>query len=211
MGRIKKAAGPKHEATVVSPPTLFDAAPGSPLIHSPSQSPAISEFVATGVNIHTSLLSAHVRSFPQGWPFPRGDLYHWIPLLNRFDSILEAFINEYGLNDGPQSRPFGRKILATGVKSEDNSADCDLRGPPDLDGMGYAPDGDCELIQVILKHSQTLLENCGNRSLYNSSDRLGDLLNTTNLSLLSATLRYAFALLSAITHLDSESQMQASI
>lgn len=54
--------------------------------------------------------------------------------------------------------------------------------------MGYGPNGDCELVHVILKHCQTLLENCGNRSLYNSSERLGDLLNTTDLSLLSDTL-----------------------
>ena len=39
-----------------------------------------------------------------------------------------------------------------------------------------------------------LVENCSNRSLYNSSERLGDLLNTTSLSLLSKSLRLAVRL-----------------
>ena len=64
----------------------------------------------------------------------------------------------------------------------------------ELDQLGYGPDGDRELVEAILKHSQTLLENCGNRSLYNSSDRLGELLNTTSLSLLSATLQLSVRL-----------------
>lgn len=42
--------------------------------------------------------------------------------------------------------------------------------------------------------SRILLENCGNRSLYNSSDRLGDILNTTDLSLLTSTLHLAVRL-----------------
>lgn len=109
-------------------------------------------------------------------------------MLNRFDSILETFNNEYGLNNAPQTRPFRREILAARAHTDGDSDDAGMRDPEDLDDMGYGLDGDCDLVKVILKHSQTLLENCGNRSLYNSSDRLGDLLNTTNLSLLSATL-----------------------
>ena len=110
-------------------------------------------------------------------------------MLNRFDAILEAFSNEYGLNAGPQIRAFGRKILAEGVKSEDSLADSTPRNQKELDSMGYGLDGDRELVEAILKHCQTLLENCSNRSLYNSSERLSDLLNTTSLSLLSATLQ----------------------
>ena len=150
--------------------------------------------MATGVVLHVSRLPAHLRSFPQGWPFPRGDLYHWIALLNRFDAILEAFNNEYGLNSGPQTRPFGRTILLEGVKTTDNPADTTPRSQEDLDEIGYGPDGDQELIEAILKHSQVLLENCGNRSLYNSSDRLGEILNTTSLSLLSTTLQLSVRL-----------------
>lgn len=45
-----------------------------------------------------------------------------------------------------------------------------------------------------MNFSRLLLEKCGNRSLYNSSERLGDLLNTTSLSLLQSTLRLALCL-----------------
>ena len=58
-------------------------------------------------------------------------------------------------------------------------------------GLGFGPDGDRQLVEDILNFSRKLLENCGNRSLYASSERLGDLLNTTSLSLLSATLQLA--------------------
>lgn len=31
------------------------------------------------------------------WPFPKTDFFHWIPVLNRFDSILEALVERYDL------------------------------------------------------------------------------------------------------------------
>ena len=64
----------------------------------------------------------------------------------------------------------------------------------ELDSLGYGQDGDRILIESILTFSRLLLENCGNRSLYNSSDRLGELLNTTDLSLLSHALQLAVRL-----------------
>ena len=64
----------------------------------------------------------------------------------------------------------------------------------ELDNLGYGHDGDKALIESILTFSRLLLENCGNRSLYNSSDRLGELLYTTDLSLLSQALRLAVRL-----------------
>ncbi|WEJ95619.1 E3 ubiquitin-protein ligase tom1 [Yamadazyma tenuis] len=33
------------------------------------------------------------------WNRPQGDLYHWIPLLNRFDEIFERMISKYGLEE----------------------------------------------------------------------------------------------------------------
>lgn len=68
------------------------------------------------------------------------------------------------------------------------------RGEEELDGLGYGADGDRQLVESILAFTRILLENCGNRSLYNSSDRLGDLLNTTDLSLLKSTLHLAVRL-----------------
>ena len=139
-------------------------------------------------------LPDHLRTFPQQWPFPKGDLYHWIPLLNRFDRILDRFNTEYGLHDGPQLRPFGRALLLKGVAEENKAENIVSSSPQELDNLSYAHDGDRQLIEAILDFSRWLLENCGNRSLYNSSECLGGLLNTTSLSLLTATLRLAVRL-----------------
>ena len=121
--------------------------------------------------------------------FPKGDLYHWIPLLNRFDGILELFCSEYGLHDGPQTQPFGRRLLLIGVAEESKGGSVVATSESDLDNLRYGSDGDRQLIEDILDFSRLLLENCGNRSLYSSSERLGDILNTTSLSLLTSTLR----------------------
>ncbi|MCJ1384030.1 hypothetical protein MMC17_007145 [Xylographa soralifera] len=161
MGRIKKAAGPKHEATL---------------------SPALSQFVSTAASLPLVKLPSHLHLFPARWPFPRGDLYHWIPLLDRFDSILEDFITEYRLNEGPQLQHFDRRLLQKATSVPDVSITND-------DVQEFGLEGDREVIETILAFSRTLMENCGNRSLYSSSDRLGELLNTTSLSLLSTTLR----------------------
>ncbi|KAL8679036.1 MAG: hypothetical protein Q9186_004664 [Xanthomendoza sp. 1 TL-2023] len=190
MGRIKKAAGPKHEATVVS--THF----GLPVeqANKPSQSPAIAEFVTEAARLPVTLLPKHLESFPRRWPFPRGDLYHWIPLLNRFDQILEQIVQQYGLNNGPQTIPFGCKVLEKGVaeegKDEGEAEKCqEAINTPDV-----AKAGDKDLALTIMSFSRGLLENCGNRSLYNSSERIGHLLNTTDVSLLQSTLQLAVRL-----------------
>ncbi|KAJ2487907.1 E3 ubiquitin-protein ligase tom1 [Coemansia sp. RSA 2320] len=39
------------------------------------------------------------------WPFLRGDMYHWIGVLNRFDDIMAGACEEYGLS-GFQETPF---------------------------------------------------------------------------------------------------------
>lgn len=41
----------------------------------------------------TKLLQNNLR-----WERPRGDLYHWVPVLNRFDEILETQIQKYGFD-----------------------------------------------------------------------------------------------------------------
>lgn len=157
------------------------------------QSPALAAFITTAIELPIPQLPAHLVSFPIRWPFPRGDLYHWIPLLNRFDNILEHFIQEYCLNSGPQTQPFTRALLSKGVPEEGKEFSA---GSTDqtLDLLGFGAEGDRELVESILNFSRMLLENCGNRSLYNSSDRLGEILNTTSLSLLSCTLRLAVRL-----------------
>lgn len=151
------------------------------------QSTALSDFVSTATKIPLTQLSSHLQSFPARWPFPRGDLYHWIPLLDHFDGIIEDCIGEYGLKRGPQIVPFGQRLLH-------KSAVLSTHAPADAAVSGFGPEGDRVLIENILDFSRILLENCGNRSLYSSSDRLGDLLNTTSPSLLLSTLRIAVRL-----------------
>ena len=139
-------------------------------------------------------LPSHLQAFPRRWPFPRGDLYHWIPLLNRFDLILEQFSREYGLQNGPQTIPFGRVLLERGAAEDGKNGLEGTTSQEELNNLGFAHDGDKELAQSILSFSLDLMESCGNRSLYSSSDRLGDLLNTTDLSLLASALHLAVRL-----------------
>lgn len=39
------------------------------------------------------------------WTWPKADFFHWIPVLNRFDSLLESICAEYDLKE-PQIKPF---------------------------------------------------------------------------------------------------------
>jgi E3 ubiquitin-protein ligase HUWE1 len=105
-----------------------------------------------------------------------------VSLLNRFDVILERFCKTYKLDEGPQTVEFGRRILA----SNNGEAGDDSKENPDL--LGFAEDGDRQLVESILNFSRMLLQNCGNRSIYQSSYHLNSLLNTTSLSLLECTL-----------------------
>jgi E3 ubiquitin-protein ligase HUWE1 len=143
------------------------------------QSPYLRDFRTTACSTSLPLLPQHLASFPTTWPFPRGDLYHWTSLLNRFDAILENFCRTYKLDEGPQTTAFGCKVLVTPGETSET---------PDLTELGYGSDGDRQLIESILSFSRVLLQNCGNRSLYASSAHLNNLLNSTSLSLLEITL-----------------------
>ncbi|QUC16386.1 uncharacterized protein UV8b_00627 [Ustilaginoidea virens] len=155
--------------------------------HKDTQSPWLKSFVETASTIELPSLPNHLASFPSQWPFGRGDLYHWIPLLNRFDSILEHFCKVYNLNDGPQSRDFGTHILLNESKSSD-FRDERKWSLEELMELGFSSDGDRLLIEAVLRFTRMLLEHCGNRSIYASSAHLNDLLNTTSLSVLISTL-----------------------
>ncbi|USP81000.1 hypothetical protein yc1106_08274 [Curvularia clavata] len=166
--KIKKQATSRHESTLSS---------------------MIADFVKATESIPLYQLPAHLASFPKHWPFPRGDAYHWIPALDRFDHILELFNKEYGLVDGPQTQPFQRRLLLKGDADETSATSDHATTDAVLDTLHLSQDGDRELIEQILNFTRMLLENCGNRSLYSSSERLDKLLNTTSTSLLKATLR----------------------
>ncbi|CAI6265665.1 unnamed protein product [Periconia digitata] len=169
--KIKKQATTRHESTL---------------------SPMIAEFVKATESIPLYQLPAHLSAFPKLWAFPRGDTYHWIPVLNRFDRILELFTQEYGLVEGPQSQPFERRLLLKGDAEEGSAAEPATNEI--LDKLHVSEDGDRHLIEQILNFTRLLLENCGNRSLYSSSGHLDKLLNTTSISLLKTTLRLTLRL-----------------
>ncbi|KAI9832451.1 MAG: hypothetical protein M1826_001775 [Phylliscum demangeonii] len=174
MGKTKKKDGEKHEST---------------------RSPAVFDFVNAAVKLPLAKLPAHLAQFPALWPFQRGDLWHWSDLLDHFDNIFESFNREYGLNLGPQTQPFTRRLL---LKEEEQVPQEGSDGPISeedvLDQLGFGPEGDRQLLEAILDFSRLLLENCGSRSLYASSAHLNDLLNTSSLTLLHQTLRVTVCL-----------------
>src|SRR5580700_9634785 len=111
------------------------------------QSPALLKFVNTSVALPLYQLRSHLSTFPPQWPFPRGDLYHWIPLLNRFDRILELFSQEYGLKDDVQTRPFERQLL---VKGDEGPGQVYAAPSEDeLDDLGFGKEGDRELVEAV--------------------------------------------------------------
>lgn len=166
MGKITKAMQPKHRETL---------------------SPWLKLYVDSASTAPLPLLPQQLADFPTRWPFGRGDLYHWIPLLNRFDSVLEYFCKVYKLNEGPQRRDFGCDVLLNHAK--DSAFEGEKQWEmDDLTQLGFPSDGDRELIEAVLKFTRMLLEHCGNRSIYASSAHLNDLLNCIPPSILIATL-----------------------
>lgn len=173
MGRIKKVATERHTATL---------------------SPAIKSFVEEASSIPLHQLPQKLSEFPQQWPLPRGDLYHWIALLDRFDRVLELFNKEYGLNEGPQTQPFECRLLIRGDADKDMP---DAKMGTELEGLDphvYSEEGDRELVESIVSFTRVLFEHCGNRSLYASSGHINDLMHTTSLSLLRVCLKLSLRL-----------------
>src|SRR6186713_212228 len=151
MGRIKKVAGTKHEASLVYYilSKAFQVANASA-----PQSTSLSEFISVAKDTPLAKLPSLLESFPQKWPFPRGDLYHWIPLLDRFDAILEQFISEYKLDEGPQTQPFGLQLLQKGLAVADTDEPKWASSLEELQELKYGPEGDRELVEVILAFSR---------------------------------------------------------
>lgn len=156
--------------------------------HKETLTPWLQDFVQTASSKPLPLLPQFLATFPSRWPFPRGDLYHWIPLLNRFDTILESFCSTYKLNDAPQMRDFGCDVLlASGTIDQQ----WDMTK---LSALGYREDGDSHLVVSVLKFTQMLLDHCGNRSIYASSPHLNDLLHSTDWAVINAALRVGLEL-----------------
>ncbi|KAL6919421.1 hypothetical protein ACHAP8_002798 [Fusarium lateritium] len=166
MGKITKPMQQKHKDTL---------------------SPWLKAYVETTSTVPLPHLPKELASFPSRWPFGRGDLYHWIPLLNRFDSILENFCATYKLNEGPQARDFECNVLLNQDKETTFGSEKQWSAK-ELTDLGFSSDGDRQLVEVVLRFTRMLLEHCGNRSIYASSAHLNDLLHTTSLSVLIVTL-----------------------
>ncbi|ROW02612.1 hypothetical protein VPNG_07904 [Cytospora leucostoma] len=173
MGKITKTMQPKHRETL---------------------SPWLKDFVQTASTVPLPLLPQRLDTFPVArWPLPRGDLYHWIPLLNRFDNILECFNKVYHLHEGPQMRDFDCDLLlGRDVRVEEYGSD--EWDTDKLRTLGYTEAGDAQLIKAVLQFTRRLLNHCGNRSIYASSFHLNDLLNSSDLSVIHATLEVGLEL-----------------
>ncbi|KAK4212207.1 E3 ubiquitin protein ligase [Rhypophila decipiens] len=172
MGKITRSILPKHKET---------------------RSPWLKDFIDAASSAPLPLLPQHLEKFPTRWPFPRGDLHHWIPLLNRFDNLLESVCTLYGLHEGFQTRDFGAGLLlgqSASVEYRDDQPWTRER----LAALGYKDDGDRQLLIAVLRFSSMLLEHCGNRSVYASSLHLSDLLNSTSNAVVRATLEVSFQL-----------------
>lgn len=159
-----------------------------------TQSPWLKDFVQAASTVPLPELPQLLDTFPVArWPLPRGDLYHWIPLLNRFDNILECFNKVYQLHEGPQTRDFGCDVLlGRGTRVEEYGSDG--WDEEKLRALGYEEFGDSQLVQAVLQFTRRLLNHCGNRSIYASSSHLNDLLNSTCLSVIQATLEVGLEL-----------------
>lgn len=86
------------------------------------------------------------------WETSKSSLLNWVPVLNRFDAILERITTKYGL-------------------SEENCKPVILKND------------DVALLSPVLDFTHMLLDNSTNKSVYASSHRLFDLLNSPTISI----------------------------
>lgn len=91
------------------------------------------------------------------------------------------------MDEGPQTRDFACDLLLG--SSPTTEGDDQSKKTAELSELGYGKDGDSHLIVSILKFTQMLLDHCGNRSIYASSSHLNNLLNSTDFTIVCATLR----------------------
>ncbi|KAG7664643.1 TOM1 [[Candida] subhashii] len=117
--------------------------------------PLIDDLTNCDINELPSKLNSNLQ-----WVRPKGDLFDWIPVLNRIDQIFEDNIKKYGLND-------------------------------ECVKLQLIPKSDEDLIIACLRFTTTLLFHCSERSIYNSSERIYDLINTPSIEIRLRALEVA--------------------
>ncbi|EMS22762.1 E3 ubiquitin-protein ligase HUWE1 [Rhodotorula toruloides NP11] len=127
-----------------------------------SAHPGIASFITQLQQVPQHELPSLVQPLLEhGWEWPKTDLQHWVYPLNRFDEILENVIRDY-----------------------------DLGSMEHCQTNEFTPRTK-ELLLSVLGFQKLLLENSTNRKIFNGFDRINDLLHTTDISVLLATLRLA--------------------
>lgn len=90
----------------------------------------------------------------QEWTRPREDLFIWIPVLNKIDSVLSDFVKKYGYTTtDPKNKPI--KIIQMDVEDE-------------------------KAVIILTEFTCRLLYHTENRYIYSSMDVMNDLLNCPN-------------------------------
>ncbi|KAK9466030.1 hypothetical protein V1512DRAFT_31791 [Lipomyces arxii] len=64
------------------------------LAHMP---PSLKNFITLLETCPESDLTEHIQNYGNSWDQPRGDMHHWINVLNRFDDILQRAVTKSGL------------------------------------------------------------------------------------------------------------------
>ncbi|KAG5462539.1 MAG: hypothetical protein BJ554DRAFT_4695, partial [Olpidium bornovanus] len=133
--------------------------------------PVVQTVINSLVECPEKALAATLSEFGTEWPFPRGDLFHYVPVLNRFDSIVAAIC-----------------------------ARSKITGTADLGKQMISP-ADKDVLLAILTFERLLLENCTNRNVYSSYEvsvtvssaapglHLDNLMMAADVNVVEATLR----------------------
>ena len=118
---------------------------------------------------------------PSEWIWLKGDIHHWIPVLNRFDTLLHAIAQEYVL---PADKTAGSNSLADEKMATDATEEAAVTSSAALaSSASLKPSAEKHvpfippqplaakkkgILMAVLQMTRLLLENCTNRSLYNS-------------------------------------------
>ncbi|SCN60689.1 E3 ubiquitin-protein ligase, putative [Plasmodium chabaudi adami] len=115
------------------------------------------------------------------WVWVKSDLIAWAPVLNRFDDLLQKYILHNKLNKKEENTT---NQEANNVNVENGNIDTNATC---LDNSFIPSD---ELVEEILRFTYCILDNCLNKSKYNSLDHLLALLWCFNpkISILSAEI-----------------------